>query len=95
MKSLICVAVAVVSVVRAEAATTIRIMPPDRGVLAVGQRFDLRVEATSDTAEPPKGLTVTVNGRDLTSRNILEPGAGGERGAGGRAEGSAAGVIGS
>lgn len=83
MKSLICVAVAVVSVVRAEAATTIRIMPPDRGVLAVGQRFDLRVEATSDTAEPPKGLTVTVNGRDLTSRNILEPGAGGERGAGG------------
>jgi alkaline phosphatase len=67
----------------ASADTRIRIMPPDGGVLAVGQRFDIRVEATSSSAEPPRGLTVTVNGRDLTSSNLLEPGIGGERGAGG------------
>ena len=58
-------------------------MPPDRGTLAVGQRFDLRVEATSDGAEPPHGLVVTVNGVDITRRNMLDPGLGGERGAGG------------
>ncbi|MGH9373016.1 MAG: alkaline phosphatase, partial [Vicinamibacterales bacterium] len=67
----------------AEAATTLRIMPPDGGVLASGQRFDIRVEATSDTSDPPHGLRVLVNGRDITARNLLEPGAGGERGAGG------------
>ena len=67
----------------AQAATRIRIMPPDGGVVAVGQRLDIRVEATSDTAAPPQGLTVVVNGKDLTSRNILDPGVGGERGAGG------------
>jgi alkaline phosphatase len=58
-------------------------MPPDGGVLAAGQRFDIRVEATSDGAEPPHGLRLTINGRDATTRNLLEPGAGGERGAGG------------
>jgi alkaline phosphatase len=67
----------------AQAATRIRIMPPDGGVVAVGQRLDIRVEATSDTAAPPQGLTVVVNGKDLTGRNILDPGVGGERGAGG------------
>jgi alkaline phosphatase len=51
------------------AATLIRIMPPDGGVLAAGQRFDIRVEATGDRAEPPASLTVVVNGRDITSRN--------------------------
>ena len=70
-----------------EAATRIRIMPPDGGVLAAGQRFDIRVEATSDTADPPRGLRVTVNGVDVTSRNLLEPGVGGERGAGGTGTG--------
>src|SRR5688572_7945939 len=65
------------------AETRIRIMPPDGGVLAAGQRFDIRVEATSSTDEPPRGLVVTTNARDITSRNLLEPGAGGERGAGG------------
>ena len=74
----------------ARAATTIRIMPPERGVMAVGQRFDIRVEASSDTAEPPRGLTVTVNGRDVTSRNILDPGADGERGRGGTGASGAA-----
>ena len=58
-------------------------MPPDGGVLAAGQRVDVRVEATSDGAEPPRGLTVLVNGKDVTGRNILSAGAGGERGAGG------------
>jgi alkaline phosphatase len=67
----------------AGAATTIRIMPPDGAILAAGQRFDIRVEATADGAEPPRGLTVTVNGRDVTSRNVLDAGPGGERGAGG------------
>jgi alkaline phosphatase len=73
----------VVSAVPAEAATRIRIMPPDGGVIATGQRFDIRVEATATTSEPPRGLRVLVNGRDITPQNLLEPGAGGERGAGG------------
>jgi alkaline phosphatase len=71
----------------ASAATRIRIMPPDRATFAVGQRFDLRVEATADggpAATPPSGLTVTINGEDITPRNILDAGAGGgERGLGG------------
>jgi alkaline phosphatase len=50
------------------AATNIRIMPADRGVLAAGQRFDLRVEARSDGAAPPRGLRVRLNGVDLTRR---------------------------
>ena len=62
-------------------------MPPDRATFAIGQRFDLRVEATADggpAAAPPSGLIVTINGEDITSRNILDAGAsGGERGAGG------------
>jgi len=66
-----------------EAATTIRIMPPDGGVLAAGQRFDIRVEATSDGADAPRGLTVRLNGKDLTPLNMLDAGASGERGAGG------------
>ncbi len=69
------------------AATRIRIMPPDRATFAVGQRFDLRVEATADggpAAAPPAGLIVTINGEDITARNILDAGAsGGERGSGG------------
>jgi alkaline phosphatase len=44
-------------------------MPPDGGVLAAGQRFDIRVEATGDGADVPAALTVVVNGRDITSRN--------------------------
>jgi alkaline phosphatase len=68
---------------RAEADTTIRIMPPETGVLATGQRFDIRVEATSNTATPPRGLRVMVNGVDITARNILDPGVDGERGVGG------------
>jgi alkaline phosphatase len=50
------------------ASTSIRIMPPDGGVLAAGQRFDLRIEATSDTGSRPSGLRVSVNGDDVTAR---------------------------
>lgn len=58
-------------------------MPPDGAVLAAGQRFDIRVEATSNTQEPPTKLTVMMGGKDITSRNILDPGENGERGFGG------------
>ena len=51
------------------AETRIRIMPPDRAVIPAGQRFDLRVEATSTSSERPRGLTVRLNGSDITSRN--------------------------
>lgn len=53
----------------ATAATSIRIMPPEGASLAAGQRFDIRVEATSDSADAPEELGVTLNGRDLTARN--------------------------
>ena len=61
-------------------------MPPDGGVLAVGQRFDVRVEAENDAADAaaaPRGLVVLINGREVTAQNLLEPGFRGERGAGG------------
>jgi alkaline phosphatase len=66
-----------IGAVPVDAAVRIRIMPPDRGVLAVGQLVDVRVEATSDTSEKPEPLTVLINGRDVTARN--DPGA--DRGA--------------
>jgi len=53
--------------VPAAAQTRIRIMPPDGAVLAAGQRVDIRVEASADGAEAPRGLTVLVNGKDVTS----------------------------
>jgi alkaline phosphatase len=52
-----------------DAATSIRIMPADRGVLAAGQRFDIRVEAQSDGVGRPQGLRVRLNGVDLTGRS--------------------------
>ena len=61
--------------VPAQAETRIRIMPPDGAVLAAGQRVDVRVEATADGKEPPSGLTVLVNGTDITRRNLLAAGA--------------------
>ncbi len=51
------------------AATTLRIMPPAGVVLAAGQRFDLRVEATSDSPTPPAGLRVWIDGREVTATN--------------------------
>jgi alkaline phosphatase len=70
----------------AGAATVVRIMPPDRATFAVGQRVDFRVEATSDTgpgSAPPLGLRVFIDDEEITDRNVLDPGVGGERGAGG------------
>ena len=68
----------------ARAATTIRIMPPDRSDFAVGQFVDLRIEATGDSAsDPPAGLRVFVDDVEVTGRNILDAGSRGERGAGG------------
>lgn len=66
----------------AAAQTRLRIMPPSGATFAVGQRFDLRVEATADDAAP-RGLSVTLDGRDITTRNALAPGATGELGVGG------------
>jgi alkaline phosphatase len=65
------------------AQTHIRIMPPDGAIVAAGQRMDIRVEATSSTEIPPRGLVVRINGVDVTARNLLDPGVAGERGAGG------------
>lgn len=67
------------------AQTTLRIVPTDGATLAAGQRFDIRVEATAADPQgpPPGGLRVTLDGEDLTPLNILDPGVGGERGAGG------------
>ncbi|MPY87836.1 MAG: hypothetical protein GEU99_07940 [Luteitalea sp.] len=65
-------------------ATRLRIMPTDGAELAIGQRFDLRVEATSpDKGPAPRGLRVTLDEVDITDRNILDVGPGGERGTGG------------
>ncbi|MEP7117789.1 MAG: alkaline phosphatase [Acidobacteriota bacterium] len=70
------------SAVPLAAQTRLRIMPPSGATLAVGQRFDLRVEATGDDAAP-RGLTVTFDGIDLSARNVLAPGPSGEKGQGG------------
>jgi alkaline phosphatase len=74
-----------IGIVPASAATHIRIMPPDGGVIAAGQQFDIRVEAESDSTggDLPRKLVVLVNGRDITGQNLLEAGPDGERGAGG------------
>ena len=65
--------------------TSIRIMPPERATFAVGQRFDIRVEATgADPAgAPPRGLRVSLDGVEITDGNILDPGLDGVAGAGG------------
>ena len=77
------VAVGAIGAGSAGAATRLRIMPPDGAVFAAGQRFDIRVEASSSTPDPPRGLVVTINGQDITAKNLLDPGVNGERGAGG------------
>ncbi len=57
-------------------------MPPAGATLAVGQRFDLRIEASGDETAP-RGLSVTLDGKDITTRNMLAPGGNGELGGGG------------
>jgi hypothetical protein len=75
MVRLIAVAVLWVLVsVAAEAQTTIRLVPVDGATVAAGARFDIRVEATAPAgAEAPAGLTVTLDGADITARNIDLP----------------------
>jgi len=69
----------------AQAQTSIRIMPPERATFAVGQLFDIRVEATGENpaGAPPRGLRVSLDGQEITHLNILDPGVDGEPGAGG------------
>jgi alkaline phosphatase len=65
-------------------ATTLRIVPPDRATFAVGQHYDVRVEAEAgEGSAPPRGLRVFVDGNEITRKNLLDRGVGGERGAGG------------
>ena len=75
----------VLTSVTAHAQTSISIVPVNGATIAAGARFDIRVEATSAAGgEAPRGLTVTLDGADITAENILEAGADGERGRGGR-----------
>lgn len=70
----------------AAAQTALRIVPPEGATLAVGQRVDIRVEATSPGrpgAPPPRGLVVTIDGVDVTAGNALGAGGSGARGEGG------------
>ncbi len=65
------------------AQTRIRNTPSNRAEFAVGQRFDIRVEATNaggDTVTAPHGLTVSVDAVDVTRSNVLDPSPDGERG---------------
>ena len=67
------------------AQTALRIVPVDGATIAAGQRFDIRVEATGTTGgEAPAGLVVSLDGVDITARNILDVNDGekGRRGAG-------------
>ena len=66
------------------AQTTLRIVPVAGATIAAGSRFDIRVEATGAPAgNAPAGLKVVLDGKDVTSTNILAPGTGGEPGRGG------------
>jgi alkaline phosphatase len=80
--SLLLMAVLLSIAAPASAQTQLRVMPPPGATFAAGQRFDLRVEATAAGAAPA-GLVVTLDGRDITTTNVLAPGAAGERGQGG------------
>ncbi len=64
------------------AQSQLRIMPPPGATFALGQRFDLRVEASGATAAP-RGLTVMLDGVDISARNVLAPGPRGDKGGGG------------
>ena len=70
--------------VTAHAQTSIRIVPVSGADHCRRRRFDIRVEATGVAGgEAPRGLTVTLDGVDVTARNILAPGLDGQRGRGG------------
>ena len=81
---LVIVTVSVLVSVTAHAQTTLRIVPVNGATIAAGARVDLRVEATGVAGgEAPRGLTVTLDGVDVTAKNILAPGLDGQRGRGG------------
>jgi alkaline phosphatase len=66
------------------AQTSLRVAPVDGASIAAGARFDIRVEATgAPGGAPPTGLKIVLDGTDLSGRNILAAGAGGEKGRGG------------
>ncbi len=68
----------------ASAQTSLRVAPVDGVSLAAGARFDIRVEATgAPGGAPPAGLKIVLDGADISGRNILAAGAGGEKGRGG------------
>jgi alkaline phosphatase len=70
--------------VPALAQTSLRAVPVDGASIAAGARFDIRVEATgAPGGASPTGLKIVLDGTDLSGRNILAAGAGGERGRGG------------
>ena len=80
----VAVAVSVLVSVTAHAQTSIRIVPVSGATIAAGARFDIRVEAAGVAGgEAPRGLTVTLDGVDVTAKNILAPGVDGQRGRGG------------
>ena len=66
------------------AQTSVRAVPVDGAAIAAGARFDIRVEVTGAAGGvPPAGLKVVLDGADISGRNILAAGAGGEKGRGG------------
>ena len=71
MRHAVALLLALITPALAGAATTIRVMPPDGGVLAAGQFVDIRVEATGTDGAAPSGLRVWVDGVEWTSRNDL------------------------
>jgi len=78
------VVVFILVAVTAHAQTSIRVVPVAGATIAAGARFDIRVEATgAPGGDAPRGLTVTLDGVEITARNILAPGVDGERGLGG------------
>ena len=78
------VSVALLLPVPLPAQDVIRIVPVAGAAIAAGARFDIRVEATGPPGgDAPAGLTVVLDGRDITATNILAPGPGGEKGRGG------------
>jgi alkaline phosphatase len=59
---LVIAAAGLAGAVAAQGETRLRIMPPDRSTFAVGQRFDVRVEAAAADGQPPAGLRLLIDG---------------------------------
>src|SRR5215510_12939217 len=52
---------------------TIRVTPPNKAQFLQYQRFDFRVEATAaDSTATVSNLTVTLDGRDITSIGVVD-----------------------